>query len=79
MAEIVLELVVIIALVNFNITVAHIDAETEYTKREREWICSILSFLTVEIAGFTLFRAGIIGIGSSSRTFGDFLLNLIAY
>ena len=58
---------------------AHIEVETEYSKREREWICSILSFITVEIAGFTLFRAAIINVGSASRAFGDFMFYLIAY
>ena len=77
--EILLEVLIIVVMVCFNVTVGQITVKTEYSKKEQFWVCEVMTLLTIEIAGFTLFRAAIMGLASSARQFTDFLIYLVIY
>jgi hypothetical protein len=57
--EIVIELSVIVALIILSLIVSNIPVNSEASKREKDWVQHLLSYLIFEIAGFTFFRSGI--------------------
>ena len=64
-----MELVVIVSLVVLNLYTRFIEVKTLYSRNEQIWVCETLTELTFVIAGFTVFRALTIDLGSATNEF----------
>ena len=74
------ELLLIIFLVALNIFCRQISPiETLYSKSEQDWVCETLTELTFVVAGFTLFRALTIDVGSGTNEFVAKAIGLIFF
>ena len=73
------ELLFIIFLVSLNIYLKQISVDTLYSKNEQSWVCETLTELTFVVAGFTLFRALTIDVGSATNEFFAKSIGLIFF
>ena len=77
--KIILELAVIMSLVALNLYIRFIDLKTLYSRNEQVWVCDTLTELTFVIAGFTVFRALTIDLGSATNEFVAKSIGLIFF
>lgn len=77
--KIILELVVIMCLVALNLYIRFIELKTLYSRNEQVWVCETLTELTFVIAGFTVFRALTIDLGSATNEFVAKSIGLIFF
>lgn len=69
----------IICLVTLNLYIRFIDVRTLYSRNEQVWVCETVTELTFVIAGFTVFRALTIDLGSATHEFVAKSIGLIFF
>ena len=74
-----LELIVITGMVGLQLGIGFIDVETLYSQNEKQWVKETLTELIFVIAGFTIFRACTIDLGSSTNEFVAKCVGLIFF
>ena len=74
-----LELILILTLVALDISIGQMTPTTLHTINEQQWVCDTLTELICVFAGFTLFRAVTIDLGSNTNEFVAKSIGLICF
>lgn len=77
--KILMELFVIFAMVGLQLLVNLEDCKTLYSRNEQKWVSETFTELIFVFAGFTIFRAATINLGSSTNEFVAKCVGLIFF